>query len=161
MPSTTTDAGLPFYFLQPNDCIGDSLGYFNSNLNNLLTLVNTLSSNVYTLNASLSTNLQSTSPGMAKAWVSFNGSGSILKSYNVTNVIRNSIGDYTINFTGVTDNNYVINAMSKSYTTQSAVLQLKADTTPSIGSFRLINSITANYTNPVDSDYNYVTIFSN
>jgi len=46
MPSTITDAGLPFYFLQPNDCIGDSLGYFNTNLNNLLTLINSLSSNM-------------------------------------------------------------------------------------------------------------------
>jgi len=158
MPSFITNAGLPFSFLQPNDCIGDSLGYINGNTQNLLTLVSNLSANVYTLNANLSASFW---PGTAKAWVSFNGSGSILKSYNVTNVIRNSIGDYTINFTGVTDNNYVINAMSKSYTTQSAVLQLKAGTTPSIGSFRLINSVTANYTNPVDSDYNYVTIFSN
>lgn len=36
----------------------------------------------------------------AKAWVSFTGStGAILASYNVSGIVRNSTGDYTVSFT--------------------------------------------------------------
>lgn len=37
-------------------------------------------------------------PGIAKAWVTFDGNGSITvkDSYNLTSVVRNSVGDYTI-----------------------------------------------------------------
>lgn len=39
-------------------------------------------------------------PGVAKAWVRFVGSSAtISKSYNVTSVVRNSAGNYTITFT--------------------------------------------------------------
>jgi hypothetical protein len=39
--------------------------------------------------------------GIAKAWVSFNGSGTvaILSSFNVSSITDNGTGDYTINFT--------------------------------------------------------------
>lgn len=37
-------------------------------------------------------------PGRAKAWVTFDGAGTILKSHNVAGVIKNSTGDFTINF---------------------------------------------------------------
>ena len=46
MPSTTTRYNLPFYLLQPNDCIGDSIGYLNSNTQNTLTLVDTASASI-------------------------------------------------------------------------------------------------------------------
>jgi putative methionine-R-sulfoxide reductase with GAF domain len=46
MPSTTTSSNLPFYLLQPNDCIGDSIGYLNANTQNTLTLVNTASASI-------------------------------------------------------------------------------------------------------------------
>lgn len=40
-------------------------------------------------------------PGVAKAWVSFNGTGtpSIISSYNVSSITDNGTGDYTINYT--------------------------------------------------------------
>ncbi len=40
-------------------------------------------------------------PGTAKAWVTFDGSGTvtILTSYNVSSVTDNNPGDYTVNFT--------------------------------------------------------------
>lgn len=40
-------------------------------------------------------------PGVAKAWVNFNGTGtvSIRDSYNVSSITDNGTGDYTINFT--------------------------------------------------------------
>jgi hypothetical protein len=40
------------------------------------------------------------SPRISKAWVTFNGTtGAIRSSYNVSSVTRNSVGNYTINFT--------------------------------------------------------------
>ena len=40
------------------------------------------------------------SPKVSKAWVNFNGTtGAIRSSYNVSSVTRNSVGNYTINFT--------------------------------------------------------------
>ena len=47
--------------------------------------------------------------GTAKAWVSFNGTGTVAirASFNVTSITDNGTGDYTINFTtALTDANY-------------------------------------------------------
>jgi hypothetical protein len=49
--------------------------------------------------------------GSAKAWVNFNGvtTVSIRASYNVSSVVRNAVGDYTINLTtALADANYVV-----------------------------------------------------
>ena len=48
-------------------------------------------------------------PGAAKAWVNFNGTGtvSIRASYNVSSITDNGTGQYTINFTNAfSDTNY-------------------------------------------------------
>lgn len=48
---------------------------------------------------------------LCRAWVNFNGvtTATIRASYNVSSVIRNAGGDYTINFTNaMTDANYVM-----------------------------------------------------
>jgi len=60
--------------------------------------------------------------GRAKAWVNFNGTGtvSIRASYNVSSITDNGVGDYTVNFTNaMADANYgvVITGDSKSTTT--------------------------------------------
>ena len=47
--------------------------------------------------------------GSAKAWAKWNGNGSIsgVTSYNVSSVVRNSTGNYTVNFTNAfVDGNY-------------------------------------------------------
>lgn len=51
-------------------------------------------------------------PGMAKAWVNFDGVGAaIQKSYNVTSVTKNGTGNYTINFTNnMSDTNFCVSA---------------------------------------------------
>jgi hypothetical protein len=59
MPSPINSGGLPFSILQPNDCIGDSLGYFNSNLQNTLSLISTVSATTTTLNNSFGVSLSS------------------------------------------------------------------------------------------------------
>jgi hypothetical protein len=51
--------------------------------------------------------------GSAKAWVTFNGNGSItsLASFNVSSVTRASAGNYTVNFTNAFANaNYAVGA---------------------------------------------------
>jgi hypothetical protein len=47
--------------------------------------------------------------GAAKAWVNFNGTGTVAirASFNVTSITDNSTGDYTVNFTSaLADANY-------------------------------------------------------
>jgi hypothetical protein len=45
--------------------------------------------------------------GSAKVWLNFNATGSILGSFNVSSVTRNSAGNFTVNFTNaLTDVNY-------------------------------------------------------
>jgi hypothetical protein len=49
--------------------------------------------------------------GAAKAWVNFNGSGTVAirDSYNVTSITDNGIGDYTVNFSpAMTNTNYCL-----------------------------------------------------
>ena len=58
---------------------------------------------------------QTSGSGAAKAWASFDGTGSIanLTAYNVSSVTRNSTGDYTINFTNaLASANYSIIGMA-------------------------------------------------
>ena len=50
-------------------------------------------------------------PGTAKAWVNFNGTGTVAirASYNVSSITDNGTGDYTVNFTtALADANYSI-----------------------------------------------------
>ena len=54
-------------------------------------------------------------PGTAKAWVNFNGTGTVAirASYNVSSITDNGATDYTVNFTtAITDANYVVTATS-------------------------------------------------
>jgi hypothetical protein len=50
--------------------------------------------------------------GSAKAWVNFNGTGTVAirGSYNVSSITDNGTGDYTVNFTNaMSDTNYSAN----------------------------------------------------
>jgi hypothetical protein len=63
-------------------------------------------------NASLMTTPSGTAPGyMARAWVNFNGTGTVAirASGNVSSITDNGTGDYTVNFTtAMSDANYVM-----------------------------------------------------
>ena len=53
--------------------------------------------------------------GSAKAWVNFNGTGTVAirASFNVSSITDNGTGDYTVNFTSaMTDANYSALALS-------------------------------------------------
>lgn len=53
--------------------------------------------------------------GSAKAWVNFNGTGTVAirASFNVTSITDNGTGDYTVNFTtAMPDANYAISGFA-------------------------------------------------
>jgi hypothetical protein len=53
--------------------------------------------------------------GSAKAWVNFNGTGTVAirRGFNVSSITDNGTGDYTVNFaTAMIDANYAVNAIS-------------------------------------------------
>ena len=65
--------------------------------------------NIATL-AGVSTSMANAVNGSAKAWVNFNGTGTVAirGSYNVSSITDNGTGEYTVNFTNaMTDANYV------------------------------------------------------
>ena len=58
--------------------------------------------------------------GTAKAWVNFNGTGTVAirRAFNVSSITDNSTGDYTLNFTtAFPDTNYCPTQMSLSHDT--------------------------------------------
>jgi hypothetical protein len=62
-----------------------------------------------TLPATTGTVLVDTTVGVCRAWVNFNGTGTVAirASFNVTSITDNGTGNYTINFTtAMTDVNY-------------------------------------------------------
>jgi hypothetical protein len=71
-------------------------------------------------NGTVSTSSANVIQGSAKAWVNFNGTGTVAirASYNVSSITDNGTGNYTINFTNaLADANY---AYSGSHSSSSA-----------------------------------------
>jgi len=101
---------------------------------------------------------------MARAWVNFNGTGTVAirASGNVTSITDNGTGDYTANFTtAMSDANY---SYSLSTRHQSGVCRGivvgSATTTPQTGSFRIENyDFAAGAFSLKDVDYICVSIF--
>jgi hypothetical protein len=103
--------------------------------------------------------------GSAKAWVNFNGVTSITvrASYNVSSVVRNSTGYYTINMTNaMSDANYNVIASIGSGNPTPIVLinssSYNTPVTPTTSSFSLcaLNSATGSA-----SDIQYVSVLVN
>lgn len=62
-------------------------------------------------NGTVSTSSANVIQGSAKAWVNFNGTGTVAirASYNVSSITDNGTGDYTVNFTNaMPDANYSV-----------------------------------------------------
>jgi hypothetical protein len=62
--------------------------------------------------------------GTAKAWVNFNGGGTVAirASYNVSSITDNGIGNYTVNFTtAMPDANYAITASSSAESSNNRI----------------------------------------
>ena len=80
--------------------------------------------------------------GRAKAWVNFNGTGTVAirNNYNVSTVTDNGTGDYTINFTNAFANaNYAVTGSSggQGNTTNGAVYQFDQSTAKTTSACRV------------------------
>ena len=96
---------------------------------------------------------------MCRAWVNFNGTGTVAirASGNVSSITDNGTGDYTVNFTtAMPDANYIA-ASTGGQRTINWALFLLSTTVPTTSAFRY------NTINPsdvaLDNPYNYVSFF--
>lgn len=103
--------------------------------------------------------------GIAKAWVNFNGTGTVAirDSFNVSSITDNGTGDYTVNFTTAMPNsNYsVAGSIKGSSTGNYAVMQI-ASTDAASASLVRVNSMLQSGGSPVlgDSSIVNVSVFS-
>ena len=93
-------------------------------------------------NASIMSTPVGTAPGyMARAWVNFNGTGTVAirASGNVSSVTDNNLGDYTVNLTTAMSDANFATQVARSLTTDTAqfIQVVNSQTTNSV---RLINS---------------------
>jgi hypothetical protein len=111
-------------------------------------------------------------PGAAKAWVNFNGTGTVAirASLNVSSITDNGVGDYTVNLTNaLADANYSVvglgtpDGFSISTNLSNTGITYPVPTVFSSSSIRLRNVNPADTANgggaPVDSVYVTLAIF--
>jgi hypothetical protein len=92
--------------------------------------------------AGTTTSMDNAINGSAKAWVNFNGTGTVAirQSYNVSSITDNGTGDYTVNFTtAMIDANYcfTLGAEIVAGTGNSKAVMGNWSTAPSINSLRI------------------------
>jgi hypothetical protein len=96
-----------------------------------------------TLDGSQSVPVNTVAQGSAKAWVNFNGTGTVAirASFNVSSITDNATGDYTVNFTtAMPDANYSIVGSAQTATgniTTFSPAQLDATSYSSASSARI------------------------
>lgn len=98
--------------------------------------------------------------GSAKAWVNFNGTGTVAirASFNVSSITDNGVGDYTVNFTtAMADANYSMSANAALEGNSGAYVNPFTNATYLAGSIRLrvANQVPTAY----DSPNVFATIF--
>ena len=93
--------------------------------------------------------------GIAKAWVNFDGTGTVAirDSFNVSSITDNGTGDYTVNFTTAMPNaNYSVSALS------STIAAYNASSAPTTTAIRVVG-YNAGFIG-TDSTYFFVSVFS-
>ena len=83
-------------------------------------------------NGTVSTSSANVIQGSAKAWVNFNGTGTVAirASYNVSSITDNGTGDYTVNFTNAfADANYSLAGTAGGNNTGLGVIGVPFNTT--------------------------------
>ena len=97
---------------------------------------------------------------MCRAWVNFNGTGTVAirGSGNVSSITDNGTGDYTVNFTtAMSDANYVMTGTSgESNTAFQAMCPNYTVAAPTTSAMRIQ---TTNVANVVDRTYNNIAVF--
>ena len=107
-----------------------------------------------------------TAPGyMARAWVNFNGTGTVAirASGNVSSITDNGLGDYTVNFTtAMSDANYAFSVGSNNFNQSYPRGTGLFGTTPAAGNVRLKQAYTLTFGSSQtfeDTEYFTVAIF--
>jgi hypothetical protein len=113
-------------------------------------------------NGTVSTSSANVIQGSAKAWVNFNGTGTVAirASYNVSSITDNGTGDYTINFTNaLADANYSVtgSGFESQGSFVTGTFSVRSGTAPTTTSVRGTTvSFAGAYQDPT---YVYVAIF--
>lgn len=103
-------------------------------------------SNTATLPASTGNVLLDTTVGVCRAWVNFNGTGTVAirASFNVSSITHNATGDYTVNFTNaMQDANYSLSGVVENTTAQGGTLLLKSGGTATSNAIQILVNGTA------------------
>ena len=113
-----------------------------------------------TLKVSTLQNLSGTEVYTCKAWVNFNGTGTVAirASGNVSSITDNGTGDYTLNFTtALADANYIAvsNSAQTTLTDYGLFSVIPGGAVPTTTALRIITRAGSYYDNP----YIYVAIF--
>lgn len=98
--------------------------------------------------------------GMARAWVNFNGTGTVAirTSFNVTSVTDGGTGNYTVNFaTDMADANYAVLATSGDGSTNYRMVHVSDATAPTVSAVSL-RTLTQNSGNPTATDHSRVSV---
>lgn len=114
----------------------------------------------HNLPATSGTVLNDATCGVCRAWVNFNGTGTVAirASFNVSSITDNGVGDYTVNFTtAMPDANYGFNLNGTRSTLGALDTISYLRDTPTVSLFR-INTTTGGGTLG-DSLYTTVSIF--
>lgn len=105
--------------------------------------------------------------GSAKAWVNFNGTGTVAirRAFNVSSITDNGTGDYTVNFTtAMPDANYAVSGVTQfgASSQNPRVVVIPAHLAVPTTSAARICTRAGNATSGTgdDCDYVYVAIFS-
>lgn len=112
-----------------------------------------------------SDNFDTAGGNAVKAWVNFNGTGTVAirASYNVSSITDNGVGDYTVNFaTALADANYSISGMTTGATGAGLVMQIASaaiGSAPTLQTTSQIRIITGNTTGLGDVNVASASIF--
>lgn len=96
--------------------------------------------------------------GSAKAWVNFNGTGTVAirAAFNVSSITDNGTGDYTVNFTtALPDANYAVVSMGRNIS-NNELTTLHASVAPTASAVRIRSQSISAYG---DNEYMYIAIF--
>ena len=110
-----------------------------------------------------STDVTNVINGSAKAWVNFNGTGTVAirRSFNVSSITDNGTGDYTVNFTNaMEDANYAVNAISLPTSDFRERIKLYSTGGYSSTAFGIANANAGDTHTYYDSTIIAVTVFS-
>jgi hypothetical protein len=113
--------------------------------------------NIATL-AGVSTSMANAVNGSAKAWVNFNGSGTVAirGSYNVSSITDNGTGNYTVNFaTAMVDANYGVAGIGNFLSGEYA-RNIQVSGTPTASA---VGIVTDGATGLYDVSYVFATVF--